>query len=87
MKMEKKLLSDFTENEFLDFVTGICKDTYKTEGEHILAVLAFEKLTEHPAGSDLIYYPENGADNTPEGIIKTIKKWRTDEGKSGFNVK
>ncbi|EGT5681995.1 bacteriocin immunity protein [Cronobacter turicensis] len=82
--MEKKALSDFTENEFLDFVTSICKDTYKTESEHILAVLAFEKLTEHPAGSDLIYYPENGVDNTPEGIVKTIKKWRADEGKSGF---
>ncbi|CCJ88187.1 Colicin-E9 immunity protein (ImmE9) (Microcin-E9 immunity protein) [Cronobacter turicensis 564] len=82
--MEKKALSDFTENEFLDFVTSICKDTYKTEKEHILAVLSFEKLTEHPAGSDLIYYPENGVDNTPEGIVKTRPPGRADEGKSGF---
>ncbi|NCH65335.1 bacteriocin immunity protein [Cronobacter turicensis] len=84
--MEKKLLSDFTEKEFLDFVTGICKDTYKTEAEHISAVLAFEELTEHPAGSDLIYYPEPGVDNTPTGIVSTIKKWRADNGKPGFKA-
>lgn len=82
--MNKNLLSDFSESEFLDFVTGICKDTYKTEDEHISAVLLFEQLTEHPAGSDLIYYPESGVDNTPAGIVKTIKEWRAANGKSGF---
>lgn len=82
--MNKNLLSDFSESEFLDFVTGICKDTYKTEDEHISAVLLFEQLTEHPAGSDLIYYPESGVDNTPGGIVKTIKEWRAANGKSGF---
>jgi hypothetical protein len=82
--MDKTILSDFTEREFLDFVTGICKDTYKTEQEHISAVLLFELLTEHPAGSDLIYYPESGVDNTPVGIVKTIKEWRAANGKPGF---
>ena len=82
--MEKKFLSDFTESEFLDFVTGICKDTYETENAHINAVRLFRKITEHPAGSDLIYYPESGADNTPSGIVKTIKEWRAANGKPGF---
>ena len=82
--MDKKLLTDFTESEFLSFVTGICKDTYATEQEHIDAVLLFEKLSEHPAGSDLFYYPETGVDNTPAGIVKTVKAWRAANGKPGF---
>ncbi len=36
----------------------------------------FEKATEHPSGSDLIYYPEDGADDSPVGILKTVKEWR-----------
>lgn len=82
--MNTKALSDFTESEFLDFVTGICKDRYATEAEHIEAVLTFEKISEHPSGSDLLYYPEPGVDNTPAGIVKTIKEWRAANGKPGF---
>ncbi|MBS5838238.1 MAG: bacteriocin immunity protein [Pseudomonas sp.] len=44
----------------------------------------FERLTEHPAGSDLIYYPEDGADNSAEGITQTIKEWRAENGLPGF---
>ncbi len=31
------------------------------------------KITEHPSGSDLIYYPEDGADDSPEGILELVK--------------
>jgi hypothetical protein len=82
--MDKKLFSDFTEGEFLNFVSSICKDTYKTEQEHIDAVLLFEQISEHPAGSDLLYYPESGVDNSPAGIVKTVKEWRAANGKPGF---
>lgn len=84
--MKKKVLSDFTESEFLSFVTGICKDTYPTEEEHIDAVLLFKQLSEHPAGSDLFYYPEPGVDNSPAGIVKTVKQWRAANGKPGFKA-
>ncbi len=43
-----------------------------------------EQLTEHPAGSDLIYYPEEGADHSPEGITQTVKEWRAANGLPGF---
>ena len=82
--MEKNLLSDFTEGEFLSFVTSICNDTYDTEEAHINAVRLFRKVTEHPDGSDLFYYPKPGVDNTPAGIVKTVKEWRAANGKAGF---
>lgn len=82
--MDKKRLSDFTESEFLDFVAGVSKDTYKSEQEHIDAVLLFEQLSEHPSGSDLLYYPEPEADSTPAGIVKMVKEWRAVNGKPGF---
>ncbi len=82
--MEKKLLSDFTESEFLDFVTDICKASYKSDQEHLDAVFLFEQLSEHPAGSDLLYYPEPGADSTPAGVVKLVREWRAANGKPGF---
>ena len=48
-------------------------DYYSTEAESILAVQAFNDNCRHPAGSDLIFYPEdhfNGrTDPTPEEIV------------------
>ncbi|RLM08705.1 colicin immunity protein [Gibbsiella quercinecans] len=83
--MEKKTITDYTEAEFLDFVRKICQvSDYKTEIEHTNAVLKFEALCEHPDGSDLIYYPKEGQDDSPEGIVKEVKEWRAKNGKPGF---
>jgi hypothetical protein len=77
-------ISNYTEAEFLEFLTKICKAEYPTEKDQIDAVLLFEELTEHPDGSDLIYYADSDEDATPEAIINKIKIWRTANGKSGF---
>lgn len=79
--------SDFTESEFLAFVADICSANtavYKNEIEHAEAVRLFEKISEHPAGSDLIFYPEDGQDDSPEGIVQQVKEWREANGKPGF---
>jgi Colicin immunity protein / pyocin immunity protein. len=47
-------------------------------------VLEFERLSEHPNGSDVIFYPEKGKDYSPEGIVREVKEWRRENGKSGF---
>lgn len=83
--MKGKKIEDITETEFLDFVRKICKAEYSTERQHGEAVYQFNKISEHPDGSDLIYYPKNSADNSPEGIVTTIKEWRAANGKPGFN--
>lgn len=67
-------LSAYSQSEFLQWVQRICLDD--TEQEHIDAVLHFEEVTQHPDGSDLIYYPEKEEDATPENIVRIVKEWR-----------
>ncbi|HDL6967989.1 TPA: bacteriocin immunity protein [Yersinia enterocolitica] len=82
--MENKKLSDYTELEFLKFVKNIYYDTYPSEEEHIRAILQFENLIEHPDGSDLIYYHNDEREDSPEGVLAEVKKWRAENGKPGF---
>ncbi|WP_225422715.1 bacteriocin immunity protein [Pseudomonas huaxiensis] len=44
----------------------------------------FEAITEHPDGSDVIYYPPEGSEDSPEGVVKRVKEWRAANGKPGF---
>ena len=78
-----KNISDMTESEFLEFVVRVCNNDYVTEEEHIDAILEFNKMIEHPAGSDLIYYPKEGRSG-PEAVVKEVKEWRMANGKAGF---
>lgn len=82
--MEKKMISDYTEAEFLEFVRKICLAEGATEEDDNKLVDEFRRLTEHPYGSDLIYYPKDDQDDSPEGIVKTVKEWRESNGKPGF---
>lgn len=82
--MENKKLSYYTELEFLNFVKNIYYDTYPSEEEHIRAILQFENLIEHPDGSDLIYYHNDEREDSPEGVLAEVKKWRAENGKPGF---
>lgn len=50
----KKSISDYTESEFLAFVEKIFKPDNTTEDEDVQNVLEFERITEHPNGSDLL---------------------------------
>ncbi len=79
-----KNLSHYTESEFLDFVNKIFFVESTTEKEDIKNILEFKRLTEHPAGSDLIFYPKEGQEDSPEGIVKEVKEWRQANGKPGF---
>ncbi|MDZ5604194.1 bacteriocin immunity protein [Pseudomonas sp. RP23018S] len=69
---------DFDENDqaALDAI-----DAYEAEQDRL--VDHFRTITEHPSGSDLIFYPEPGAEG-PDGIISEIKKWRAANGKPDF---
>lgn len=87
---EKKSISDYTEAEFLAFVKQIFNVENTTESEDIKNILLFKKLTEHPDGADLIYYPREDrpdspdSPDSPEGVVKEVKDWRAKNGKSGF---
>jgi len=77
----KLRFEDYTEAEFTQLVTEICNakgsEAYQDELlENFIAV------TEHPEGSDLIYYSDDDA--MPEKVIATVRAWRKSEGLPDF---
>ena len=83
MKFKNKL-EDYTEVEFLDFLNKIWAVSVSSEDEHDELVEQFSKVTEHPDGNGLIFYPKAGVEYSPEGVIKEIKEWRLANGRPGF---
>ncbi|MHC6224126.1 bacteriocin immunity protein [Pseudomonas sp. X10] len=81
----KTKLSDYTESEFLAFIRLIF-ETNGSEPDEILDPLLehFEVIIEHPAGTDLIFWPESEGLDTPEQILRIVKEWRAANGKPGF---
>ncbi|MDF0731975.1 bacteriocin immunity protein [Pseudomonas entomophila] len=79
----KKTISDYTESEFLDFVTKIHTANYDIDQEHINALFEFERLSEHPEKSNLFISADADKDS-PEAIVQEVKIWRADNGKPGF---
>ncbi|MCY9829502.1 bacteriocin immunity protein [Vibrio sp. YMD68] len=79
--MKKKMITDYSETEFLNFVEDIFKSN-ASDSDDILdeRLELFEEITEHPDGTDLIYYPKNLGDDTPENIVKIVKEWRLAQG-------
>lgn len=82
--MSDNSISDYTENEFLEFVRKIYQAESASEEEEDKRIDEFERLTEHPDGSDLIFYPRDDREDSPEGIVQEVKQWRAANGKSGF---
>ncbi|MCA6223100.1 bacteriocin immunity protein [Photorhabdus antumapuensis] len=79
----KNKLEDYTEAEFLSLLNKIWAVDVSEE-EHDNLIDHFEKLSEHPNGNGLIFYPSSGQDDSPEGIVKQIKEWRAKNGKPDF---
>lgn len=44
----------------------------------------FIDVTEHTSGSDLIYHPTSGQQETAEEILQRIVEWRTQQGSPVF---
>ncbi|RQO54981.1 bacteriocin immunity protein [Pseudomonas sp. KBW05] len=78
--------SEYTEVEFVQLLEALAKEDCEAENDKRadLLLLHFETVSEHPSGSDLIYYPEPGADNSPEGVTQNVKEWRAAQGLPGF---
>ncbi|MBY8936848.1 bacteriocin immunity protein [Pseudomonas fluorescens] len=79
-------ITDYTEEQFIHLLQEIFTSNGDGTPEMVLADLLdkFCELAEHPAGTDLIYWPEDDADCTPEGITETVKKWRATNELPGF---
>jgi hypothetical protein len=79
----KNSLSEYSESEFLELIKEICSaagtEVYQDE-----LLENFIEVTGNPAASDWIYYPEDGEDDSPNGILQTVKAWRSAQGLQGF---
>lgn len=80
-----KNITDFTENELLEFVIKIYTVDYRSDRGHLNAIFEFERISEHPKGSDLFCFPAPGKEG-PQAIIEEVKAWRAAHGKPGFKL-
>jgi len=85
----KEKLEDYTEAEFLSFLGEFFNHTSGLKGRALeeywdRLLEHFEAVTEHPGRSDVIFYPKQGQEDSPEGILKEVKEWRAANNKPGF---
>lgn len=78
----KRNLTDYTLQEFKDLIGAI--DDAKTEEARNELVEHFNQIVPHPAGSDLLFYPEDEADDSPGGVVKIIEDYCVSKGLPGF---
>ncbi|WP_248742872.1 MULTISPECIES: bacteriocin immunity protein [unclassified Pseudomonas] len=82
-------IEDYTESEFRAFLTELFEGGEELSGDEfdrymMRRVIHFELVTEHPDRSDVIFYPKEGREDSPEGILKEVKEWRALNNKPGF---
>jgi hypothetical protein len=82
----KKKLEDYTESEYKTLIQRLFTGDYTSEAELDEIVETIVNTSEHPNGSDVMYYPSAGAEDSPEGVLNTIKTWRVANGKPGFKA-
>ncbi|ABA77185.1 MULTISPECIES: bacteriocin immunity protein [Pseudomonas] len=90
MKLKDKI-EDYTETEFLLFVTEFFENTNSLTGDALSAytsnlALHFEKITEHPRKRAVIFRPTPDREDSAAGVVEEIKKWRQANGKPGFKA-
>ena len=78
MKLHGRL-ENHTESEFLELLNTIINAEGSDDFQDEL-LENFIAITEHPDGTDLIYYPESPEDGTPENIVRIVKEWRLSQG-------
>ncbi|WP_318531813.1 bacteriocin immunity protein, partial [Pseudomonas huaxiensis] len=71
----KPRFEDYTEAEFLAFVTLLFENDSPLEGRAYEAwksnlIRHFEAVTEHPDRLDVICFPPPGSEDSPEGVVK-----------------
>lgn len=80
----KSRFEEYTESEFIALINRLVEGDYSSEREHDAIVDNIVKISEHPSGSDILYYPAEGVEDSPAGVLKAIKEWRGANGKPGF---
>lgn len=82
--MERISLQDFTEQEFIHLARKIVLAEFDTTEGLLKAITEFVLLAGHPAGTDLILYPQDFNITTPQSMVDVIKNWRSQHGLPSF---
>ena len=83
--LKQSSVSDFTRDEFLAYVTTFFNSEWAGEAERDAHARHFSKIVSPDVrGYDLIYWPEVGAEDTPEGVVGRVEKFRRENGLPGF---
>ncbi|KHT42849.1 bacteriocin immunity protein [Pectobacterium brasiliense] len=81
----KEKLEDYTEAEFISYLKEFFDNPLGLRGKeletHIDSLVEhFDKIVFHPEGNGLIFYPSDERDDSPEGVLNEIKRWRKSQG-------
>ncbi len=82
----KNTLSEYTESEYIELINRLFEGNYSSEREHDAIVDNIVDTSEHPNNTNILYYPEEGVEDSPEGVLGAIKAWRAANGKPGFKT-
>jgi hypothetical protein len=85
MKLKNKF-EEYTESEYKALIQRLFEGDYSSEAQLDELVENIVNTSEHPNGSDVLYFPEEGVEDSPDGVLKTIKQWRTANGKPHFKT-
>ncbi|QKE61900.1 bacteriocin immunity protein [Aquipseudomonas campi] len=80
----KTSITDYSEDEFLRLIEEICSACASEEYQDEL-LENFILVSEHPAGSDLIYYPETG-NASPRVNRPSFPRHSPSSGNSAFQT-
>ncbi|MEQ4530168.1 MAG: bacteriocin immunity protein [Mixta sp.] len=78
--MERTSLQDFTEQEYTELARKILLAEFETTEGLLKAAMEFVLLSGHPAGTDLICYPQEFNITTPQSMVNVVKTWRQQHG-------
>lgn len=82
----KSKFEEYTEAEFLELLNKIWTVDVSSEDEHDKLIEYFSRITEYPQGDGLIFYPGDGVEDSPQGVLAVVKEWRAANGKPGFKT-
>jgi len=81
---KRQSITDFSKEEFAEFIKYVTQFEGRTEDEDSAILMQFKAICPHPSKSDLIYWPAEGADDSPSGIVAEIERYCRENGLPGF---
>ncbi|EMH2331176.1 TPA: bacteriocin immunity protein [Citrobacter freundii] len=88
----KQKLEDYTEAEFIEFIeflNELFENPNNLKGREFeshsnMLVKHFDKIVDHPEGNGLTFYPPDDSEDSLQGVINEIKRWRKFQGRPSF---